>query len=460
MHDVRRIHKEYGPVVRLAPNEISFAKEEAWHDIFRARPGQRPFLKNPIYFTPPPGQPHNIVTTADVEDHARMRQVLNHAFTPTALKAQEPIIESYVDLLITRLREKAISSELPSNEIILNIVDWYNYTAFDIVGDLGFGEPFNCLKDGALHPWIALIFNYIKAMTLAASARYYPWLSLIVTRFLVPRRILKMTEDHYQLAISKIHRRMNLEQQRIDFMTPVLKQGILAQGQEGEGMTLPEIESTFSMLIIAGSETVSTTLSGLTSYLLRHPRVFRTLTSEILTTFTCSSQITITAVRDLPYLNAVIQEGLRMCNPVPAGLARVAPKGGSTVCGLFLPEGTNVSVHAWTIATSASLFHKPEEFIPERWLPGPERPVEHANDQVSAIYPFSIGARACIGKQLALAEMRLILARLAWGFEMGRPKELKDVVDWEMLKTYVVVQKEPVWVRLRIREGTETHLDR
>ena len=468
VHDVREIHERYGEIVRLAPDEISFAKEEAWHDIFGIRTGHQPFSKNPIYFSPPPGQPHNIVTTANVDDHARMRRVLNYAFTPTALKSQEPIIESYVDLLISRLREKAISNQKDhSDSAVLNMVDWYNYVAFDIVSDLGFGEPLNCLKEGVLHPWVGMIFNFIKGMTLAASTRYYPWLEFILMRFLVPASLLKMAEDHYQLALDKIHRRMSLEQQRSDFMTPVFAQGILNIGEEGgggKGMTLREIESTFSMLIIAGSETVATALSGITNYLIQTPFALAKLDREIRHAFTEESQITIAALKELVYLQAVIQEGLRLCNPVPAGLPRVVPQGGATVCGVYLPGGTNVSVHPWTINNSPSFFHRPEEFIPDRWLPlaaaddsteGSDeiewkRPAEHANDHLSAVHPFGLGPRACIGKGLALAELRLVLARLVWAFGLGVPEGQKGL-DWRTLKTYIIVQKEPVWVRLRMR---------
>ncbi len=98
----------------------------------------------------------------------------------------------------------------------------------------------------------ALISNDLKAMALAASPRNYSWPSFILTRFLVPRRSIRMAEDHNQLAVSKIYRRTNIQQRRTDFMVLVPNQGILVQCQEGKGMTLPEIESTFSMLIVFG----------------------------------------------------------------------------------------------------------------------------------------------------------------------------------------------------------------
>ena len=453
VRDVHRIHREHGPIVRLAPDEISFAKEEAWHEVLGVRPGHNQCPKDPVWFTPPPGMPENIVSVQNIEEHARMRRVLDHAFTPGALKAQEPIIESYVDLLISQLTNKATMLKSPRNEVVLNMLDWYNYMVFDVIGDLGFGEPFNCLRDSTLNPWIEMLFGFIKSSHFVAVARYYPWLSFLINKYLIPKSLLKMADDHYQLAISKVHRRINLEKQRTDFMSPVLLQSNLSHDQEGKGMTLPEIESTFAILIVAGSETVATTLSGLTTYLLRTPSALKTLTNELLSTFSSSSQITIATVKDLPYLNAVIQEGLRMCNPIPTGLPRVAPKDGTTVCGLYLPEGTHISVHPTTISNSPSLFHKPEDFIPERWLPGSRCPAEHVNDRLSAIRPFGVGPRACIGRQVALAEMRLVLARLLWSFEMSVPEGHGEVLDWKSLKTYLVVQREPVWANLRLRSS-------
>lgn len=112
---------------------------------------------------------------------------------------------------------------------------------------------------------------------------------------------------------------------------------------------------------------------------------------------------------------------------------------------------THISVHPYTIYNSPKCFHRPESFVPERWLPHPSCPVEYASDRLSAVLPFSIGSRRCLGEHLAWFEMRLILARLVWAFDMeaGDGKSL----DWTTLKTYVLVQKRPVSVRLKARVG-------
>ena len=308
-----------------------------------------------------------MVTTTDIADNSRMRKLLGPAFTERAMMKQEPVIQSYVDLLIRKL-EHAVSENDPEHRgtgAVVNIVNWYNFYTFDVIGDLGLGEAFGCLESTTYHPWVSLIFNFLKGkslllflrylsvcngswspimasftdisrplsgMTLAAATRYYPWLEFLLLK-LIPPGIKKMQKDHYQVALDKIHRRMNLEKERDDFMTPVLK-----NNPNFERMSLEEIESTFSLLIVAGSETTATVLSGITNELVKAPTELRKLVQEIRSTFKSKDEITFAALRDLPFLNAVIHEGLRLCNPVPAGLPRLVPKGGDTVCGHFLPE--------------------------------------------------------------------------------------------------------------------------
>lgn len=108
---------------------------------------------------------------------------------------------------------------------------------------------------------------------------------------------------------------------------------------------------------------------------------------------------------------------------------------------------TNVSVHQWTLANSPECFVRPTSFVPERWL-SPEAP-EFASDRRSASQPFSLGPRSCIGKNLAYAEMRLILARLLWNFDIAVPNEGQKVMSWASQKTYVLVEKQPFEIRLK-----------
>jgi len=330
--DVQKIHERYGDIVRLAPNELSFTKAEAWNDILMYRAGHQPFPKNQEFYGPPPGQVHSIITTPNHDDHARMRRLMGFAFTKKALESQEPMIQMYVELLISRLKSKVDEED----DAVLDIVPWYNFTTFDIVGDLGLGEPFGCLRDSNYHPWVLLVQTYIKATILVAAIRHYPLLESLLVRCL-PKRVMTEQRQHYELVVERVHRRMNLEKKRPDIMSHVLEQN------DENGMTIAEIEATLNILMVAGSETSATALSGITHFLTKSPQVLQELVSEIRTTFKNDKDITLAATRDLPYLNATIKEGLRVCNPVTKGLPRLVPKGGDTVCGYWLPGGVSTS---------------------------------------------------------------------------------------------------------------------
>jgi hypothetical protein len=78
-------------------------------------------------------------------------------FSDKALKEQEPLITGYVDKLISRLHEHTRSS----GSATLDIVKWYNYTTFDILGDLAFGDSFGCLESDLLH-----VRTFLKVTTL------------------------------------------------------------------------------------------------------------------------------------------------------------------------------------------------------------------------------------------------------------------------------------------------------
>lgn len=135
----------------------------------------------------------------------------------------------------------------------------------------------------------------------------------------------------------------------------------------------------------------------------------------------------------------------------PVGAPRIVPQGGGTVSGKWFPEGVFVNVHALTVSRSPRLFHDPETFCPERWFD--EKDPCFANDQLNAIQPFGTGPRSCIGRVLALAEMRLILARLIWRFELLPADTEAGRLEWDQQRTFTVVERQPFEVRLQRRPG-------
>lgn len=183
-------------------------------------------------------------------------------------------------------------------------------------------------------------------------------------------------------------------------------------------MSEEEIVSNSTVLIVAESETLTTALAGTVHYLLEHPEKLEKLMKEIRDAFTDEIQISGQSTKQLSYLTAVLQEGMKLCPPIPDNLHREVPAGGAKTCGQWLPAGTTVGVPSYSMFRYSLNFEEPKEFIPEKWLEGEE----FEGDEKDAFHPFGIGPSGCLGQQLAWVEMRIILARLLWNFDMSVPE--------------------------------------
>ena len=100
------------------------------------------------------------------------------------------------------------------------------------------------------------------------------------------------------------------------------------------------------------------------------------------------------AVQNLPYLNAVLEESLRVYPPAAFSQARVTPPEGAVICGEAVPGGTSVGVATWAASLSEHNWTEPNAFKPERWLGD-----GWTGDDQKAMQPFSVGPRNCIGKK-------------------------------------------------------------
>lgn len=138
----KQLHDKYGPIVRIAPNQLSFCSAASWKDIYGHVAGRQQFLKSDTY----QNEYHqNIITVRDPYQHGQMRKLLSHGFSQKALMEQEDIVHHYVDLFIKQIDTYATKKEEGEE-----MVKWYNFTTFDIIGDLAFGDPFGSLDDGML----------------------------------------------------------------------------------------------------------------------------------------------------------------------------------------------------------------------------------------------------------------------------------------------------------------------
>lgn len=273
---------------------------------------------------------HSILGANDA-DHSRIRRLLANAFSKKALHEQKPLLQKYVDLLIASVRVRARAEES------IDISDWLNFTTFDIIGDLSYGESFNCLQSAAYHPWVAVLFDFFKSSALIISTvLFLPGMTPIL-RWTIPKKSIQGAIDHFNFTKAKVHRRLELGQNRPDFMTWVLR------NIGGTSMSVGEIEATFAVLAVAGAETTATALTGIFFHLAKNRDVLERVIKEVRSRFDSEDDMTAeNLATKMPYLSAVIEEGLRFCPPVPTGSPRIVPRGGAMVCGKWIPEGVSI----------------------------------------------------------------------------------------------------------------------
>lgn len=146
---------------------------------------------------------------------------------------------------------------------------------------------------------------------------------------------------------------------------------------------------------------------------------------EVRSAFTSESDINFVEANKLKYMLACLDEAMRMYPPVPGTFPRDVPIGGDQIGDTFIPENAIVGVTQFATYHSADNFYLPDEFIPERWLDD-ERFV---NDNKAAFQPFSVGPRNCVGRNLAYFEMRLVLARVLYNFDLVKldPTSVRNI---------------------------------
>ena len=376
--------------------------------------------------------------------HRRYRRLLSPAFSNAGLYEQGPKIENYVNFLVEQLREYSTRGPM-------NIVVWLNCLTFDLIGDLAFGEPFDCLKKGALHPWIEAIFGNVKAATFMAHMKFFGFWWLIP--LMVPKRLFELRLMNFYYTSERIKRRVKVDRERGDFLDKIIN-----QKDETKGMTLEELKSNAANLVLAGSETTSTVLAGTIYLLLTHPYILAKLQREIFEAFDSEDKVSISKLEGLKYLTLILQEAMRMYPPVPNQAIRVVPVGGDTIGGQFLPAKTMVHFSQYAVNHLESNFTEPESFDPDRWTDeASKKSHKYGNDNRSVFRPFSSGTRNCIGQNLAWAELRLIVVKLLWNFDWKLSSQTVESGNWlNNQKTYVLWEKEPLWVELRPKIERET----
>lgn len=316
-------------MVRIAPDELAFTDPRAWNDIYGMQSGRVQNQKDPYAYVPrQPGFDSGIVHANDAL-HARLRRIYGPAFTPKAVEEQTAMLVKYANLLVTKLKEAV------QQNTVQDMSAWYNFTSFDLTGDFAFGEEFHCLdRGGEYHFFVKTVFDGVSTGLQMQQLEWYGILTFL--KPLIPKSFMKAKEDMDRYTRELVDRR--LERGYIPGRTDVFNYLLQNKNPEDQ-LSKPELYENGNTLVVAGSETTATLLTGTTYFLCRNPEKLKKVQQEVRTMFKADTEIDPQSVNRLSYMIAVLSESMRIFPPTGYGIPRlISSKGGQSVAGCWVPE--------------------------------------------------------------------------------------------------------------------------
>ncbi|GJE86759.1 cytochrome P450 [Phanerochaete sordida] len=429
---IQSLHERYGDYVRIGPNEVSISDGTVISLILNSPgwPKASGMSGRALHQDPLP-----LISLPDDAEHARRRRSWNRAFSSAAVKEYQPIVAQRATQLIHALQEQ---------QGVVDLAQWMSYFTYDFMGDMAFGGGTEMLRDGDQDGLWALLKD---GMSTAVPFEHVPWLSHYISHF--PSMIRSLTKLR-TLAFGRSQTRYNKGSNTRDLF-------YYLSNEDRADAEMPLVKVVISdavLAIVAGSDTTAVTLGNIFYYLISNPQAYKKLQKEVDKHYPAGEDaLNPKNYSHMPYLEAVINEAMRLYPALPSGSMRTPAKdtGGQSIGHHYIPVGTQVRVHPYTIQRDPRNFSHPSLFWPDRWLIAsgllshPEKIVHNSE----ALIPFSTGSRNCVGKNLALLEMKMvtchILQRLEFRFaDAWDPRQwsedLEDVFVSRMGQLPVVVQ--------------------
>ncbi|KAG4286424.1 hypothetical protein FPRO06_07684 [Fusarium proliferatum] len=424
-HTLVRLHEQYGDVVQVGPNDLSFRNPDAVNTIYKAG---RQLQKTGFYngfttFNP------NLFGTQDEEIHAIRRRQMAHAFSMQSIKEMEYFVDSHILKLRRNLDHFCDSNQ---DVDLKNMIAFY---VFDVLGELAFSRSFNSQDERNLARLPRINDHIYLACLMGMTPDALPWIKKVLPFIPIPwlQRLFNARAQLRNLTAACVRQRIEAgSSDRKDLLSSLL---VAVDPETGFKLTELDINTEAFGMIVAGSHTTSGTLTLLFSHILRNPETLNNVIQELDSNLPNHTGPVISyenLEKDLPYTRACIQENFRI-NPVftmPLPRKIMAP-GGFVIQGLQIPQKTTAFALNHVVHHNPSVWGKDhDQFIPDRFL-GP-----NGKELQEYLSPFSTGHRMCIGKNLAMMSILKVLSTVLRNYklEMLHPEE--PVVTLSVASSY------------------------
>ncbi|KAI0456218.1 cytochrome P450 [Xylaria acuta] len=426
-----KIYKEYGSIVRTGPNEITvfnpaafelldgFGNEttrDVWYDIVRPRT--------------------SAVFTRDRLEHKEGRKFWAQGLSNKAMNEYYPRMASLV-----RDLSRCIGTFGTDPVDVDQVMSWYSW---DVMGEVLFGEDFNLTKSKVTHPGIK---HRDRALALAGPLGDAIWIALLGFQLLPPvgivndwHNMIRFCEDHMKLRLSRGGN------DKTDMATYFIEEYQKTANTKTKKARDLHLAGTAVTAVVAGSDTTRAVLIGIWWFLSKDPEHAKKLQSEV-------DRVDVndaSALAALPHLNGVINEALRLIPPVMTGGNRITGPNGMLIDDVLIPPGVKVTCPKYVLHRMESMWVQPNDFIPERWYSRPELILDKR-----AFAPFSYGARYCLGKNMAITALRLVVATLLQDYNVSFAPGYAEETMWRDMRDQVTCQPGAVFCVFNPRKSAK-----
>ncbi|KAJ5963516.1 Pisatin demethylase [Penicillium vulpinum] len=441
--DILEVHRQYGPIVRIAPNEVAVVDQKALKLLYGH--GHNAAKTDWYGSWDPAVGPPAFFAVRDRKLHSTLRKRVSGAYTMSAILKYELHIQDCLDLFLRKLQKHSAAGSK------IDMSNWTNAFAFDVVGELVYGAPLGHLESETdvsglrksifnIFFWSANLGHYWGQKSL-----YYNKYSLAVRKLLGSKNSITAFREW---SISRVKKRWDMRETVPSPRNDMLSHFLHMKNPNGQGVRFDEVLGEAMNIIGAGADTTSIAMRACLFAVCSRADVYQKLQKEVDDFYKAnklSRPIQYLETQKLPYLCAVTKEAMRLFPSIVFQLLRFAPEGGICVDGKTVPAGTPIGISPVAQNRDPLVWgDNADDFLPERWLEGEER--TRYLDSNNMTFGGS-GPRMCVGKNIALVEIHKFLAQILRHFDV----EIADKEKSWHVTSYWFAYQHDFNVHVRVR---------
>ncbi|KAK2607306.1 hypothetical protein N8I77_005990 [Diaporthe amygdali] len=397
---VLKWHEAYGPVIRVAPNELSIFDIDAYLSELYAQ--NTKFTKAPYFYDAFNNPEGTVFTQLDKATHSAEKRLMSHAFSRRNIVGMQHQLYEHLHKWIDNLRaharaQKPIPLSRAAQCLTLDNASFFSY-----------GSTEGALDSEDFHN--ELLEQFEAFPKLVALFQFFPVLQFLVN---ILQRFSTSSSSAARGSTIGWDRFIS-QKGRGETNGMILFESMLERARKNNvHIDRDRGIANGSLMLVA----VTTGVYQLT----KQPGLWLELKRQLRAAIPeDNTEPDVTELEKVPLMEAVAKESLRVGCPIRGRNPRVVPAGGM-VCGVVrIPEGTTVFSPQWYYCRDPSVYYEPELFEPKRWLVDDANALHAMNRNLVV---FSNGSRNCIGQNLAIIELKLALSQVVLNFEPGETKD-------------------------------------